>query len=382
MKQPRHKALAILAFIIIFGCVGFFMVKGGKPFPTKNVPSADDAPTLLESTDGGKENAKTRMPGISGEPQEETNAADVVELEPLPRDQPNPYRIKHAVTFGARGKITLHVVDSNGQDVPGAAIQGGFYNNGKSGYEIKEKTGVSGRVTLENDCTGDLNFWIEKEGYYRTSNRYWFFKNGFDCVKRGRWLPWNPTLRIVLKEKRAPVSLAITQIDSFLQVREPTGFDCVKGDWTQPHGKGDTADIAFHYDSVCDDTYRFLTNRLVITVNHGGGFQILRGDAFSRFKSVYEAPDDGYTDTVECQFERSGSTIAKNITVTENDYIVFRIRRESGASDSSPIFRYGKIYNFRYGESLNKKGNGYIKFTHYFNPNPGDRNLEAEGRYP
>ena len=307
---------------------------------------------------------------------------DAVELEPLPRDQPNPYRIKHAVTFGARGKVTVHVVDSNGKDVPGAAVQGGFYNNGKSGYGFKEKTGASGLVTLENDCTGDLNFWVEKEGYYRTSNRYWFFKNGFDCVKRGRWLPWNPTLRVVLKEKRGPVSLVTTQIESFLPMRELTGFDCAKGDWTPPNGKGDTADITFHYDSVSDDTHCFYTNRLIITASKGGGFQILNGDTFSQFRSVYEASGDGYADTVECQFERSGSTIAKNITVAENDYIVFRIRRESGASDSNPVFKYGKIYNFKYGESMSKKGFGYVKYTHYFNPNPGDRNLEAEGRYP
>ena len=307
---------------------------------------------------------------------------DVSELEPLPRDQPNPYRIKHAVTFGARGKVTIHVVDSNGKDVPGAAVQGGFYNNGKSGYEIKEKTGVSGRVTLENDCTGDLNFWVEKEGYYRTSNRYWFFKNGFDCVKRGRWLPWNPTLRVMLKEKRAPVSLSITQIESFLPVREPTGFDCVKGDWTQPHGKGDTADITFYYDSTGNDTRSFHTNHLTITASNGGGFQVLRGDTFSKFRSVYDAPEDGYTDTIECWYERTPSTIVRNSKIAENEYIVFRICRSQGASDSSPIFRYGKIYNFRHGESVGKKGYGYAIFKHFFNPNPGDRTLEAAGWDP
>ena len=108
----------------------------------------------------------------------------------------------------------------------------------------------------------------------------------------------------------------------------------------------------------------------------------MRGDTFSKFKSVYEAPDDGYTDTIEFQFERTRSKIIKNITVAENDYIVFRIRRESGDSDSSPIFKYGKIYNFRYGESVGKKGFGHIIFKHFFNPNPGDRTLEAEGWDP
>jgi hypothetical protein len=48
---------------------------------------------------------------------------------------------------------------------------------------------------------------VIKPGFYKSNVTYWFFKNYFDCVKDGRWIPWNPTVEVVLKEIRNPIKM-------------------------------------------------------------------------------------------------------------------------------------------------------------------------------
>jgi len=55
--------------------------------------------------------------------------------------------------------------------------------------------------------TGDLNYWITKDGYYKTEGGYWFYPGPERSVKDGRWQPWNPTNTVVLKEIRNPVPM-------------------------------------------------------------------------------------------------------------------------------------------------------------------------------
>ena len=303
-------------------------------------------------------------------------------LSPLPSDKPNPFQIKHAVTYGARGKVTLHVIDSMGRGVSDAIIQGGFYNNGQSGHGFKEKTESSGLVTLENDCTGDLNFWAEKKGYYRTDQRYWFFKNGFDCVKDGRWMPWNPTITVVLKEKRKPVQVVIKRVDAKLPKDERAGFDCLLGDWLPPLGSGKMADISFLYRSDYNGIFGCLTNSLTITTDFGGGFIKLKQDAFSQLWSVYEAPESGYVPELFFEHARTPETILKDVTLSKNDYLVFHSRAGKIPGWGLVGAYYGKLNDFEYGEDYKKPGFGFIKFTYYFNSHPNDRNLEAEQRAP
>lgn len=108
--------------------------------------------------------------------------------------------VKQAQANGALGAVTFLVVDDHGVPVPEAAVRGGFYNHGKNGYGFETQTDGNGFVVLQNKCAGDVNFIINKEGYYETCLRYWFFKANYDCVKDGRWIPWNPTIEVTLKQ--------------------------------------------------------------------------------------------------------------------------------------------------------------------------------------
>ncbi len=192
------------------------------------------------------------------------------ELAPLPTNEPLPYRIKHAVTYGAKAKITLRVVDSKGAPVADALVGGGFYNHDEKGHDFKERANEKGEVTLEDTCVGDLNFGVMKDGYYSTGTTYWFFKNYFDCVKDGRWIPWNPTVEIVLKEILNPTKM-IKKCGLLLAfpMREKVGFDFEVGDVVAPFGTGKESDVLFNFDSWQNFNPYCYSNRFVLIAGNG-----------------------------------------------------------------------------------------------------------------
>ena len=309
---------------------------------------------------------------------------DVVELEPLPRNRPNPYRIKHAVTAGAKAKITLRVVDSKGAPVEGAFVVGGFYNHGKKGHRFEKHTDRNGCVTLEDRCVGDLNFGVSKDGYYTTGTTHWFFKTGFDCVKDGRWIPWNPTVDITLKEIRNPIPLYTRRIEKPFPKGDNVGFDCMAGDFVSPWGKGDHSDFFVKYESVRTPVppgmklsdFLCFTNSLLLSATEGGGFATRQKDTFSKLVADYEAPKDGYTDTITYELKRTKAKIFVDRKLDTNQYLFFRSRVGKTGEKAS----FGKIYEFVFNESRKETNSVTLRMIYYFNPTPNDRNLEFDGR--
>lgn len=277
-----------------------------------------------------------------------TNEKDDRGLMSLPVNKPLPDRIRHALTFGAKAKITLRIIDSKGFPVGDALIGGGFYNHGEKGHRFEKKTNTDGKVILEDNCVGDLNFGVIKDGYYDTRTTYWFFKNYFDCVKDGRWIPWNPTIEIVLKEKRAPKPLYTKEVESVFPKRESVGFDCLAADFVEPFGKGTIADFYLHYDSVVPLNgvtlldWSYLTNNLTISSVGGGGFITKSKDIFSKMISEYEAPEKGYTDAVNYELKRTRDKIFMDRKLDNDKYLFFKSRvKRIGEAESA---NYGKIY--------------------------------------
>jgi hypothetical protein len=77
---------------------------------------------------------------------------------------------------GAVGAITLRVVDTTGTPVTGAELFGGFWNSKPDDPPTTGISDANGEISVKGICRGDFNFQITKDGYYRTSLRYWFFK--------------------------------------------------------------------------------------------------------------------------------------------------------------------------------------------------------------
>jgi len=378
MKRQRIPTVVLcaLCLITVIG-VGWFVInRSGVPAAHENEDghaverNADAAPK-----DHGEANVVLKrasdLPG--GQMREEFGGG---ELARLPIREPLPYRIRHAVTYGAKAKITLRVADSKGVPVADALVGGGFYNHDEKGHDFKERTNEKGEVTLEDTCVGDLNFGVMKDGYYSTGTTYWFFKNYFDCVKDGRWIPWNPTVEIVLKEMRNPIKMI--KNNSLLlafPMRENVGFDLEVGDVVAPFGAGKESDVSFYFDSWQHFNPYCYSNRFVITVGNGGSIATAHEDSFSAFKFAYAPPDSGWASDLTLGMVRTKDKILRDVSLGKEEYWVVAVRR----GDKK---RFAVVSDFEFGGS--DRGTNYcgVLLSYYLNPNPGDTNLEIKGHYP
>jgi len=388
MKRQRKPTLvlAVLCLAAVIGGGWFVMNRIGAPATThgnEGTHAVKQNTGAALKAHGETEAVLKRSADPSGGQTRETPGDG--ELAPLPTNEPLPYRIRHAVTYGAKAKITLRVVDSKGVPVADALVGGGFYNHDEKGHDFKERTNGKGEVTLEDTCVGDLNFGVMKDGYYSTGTTYWFFKNYFDCVKDGRWIPWNPTVEIVLKEIRNPIPLYTRRIEASLPKGQKIGFDCFKGDFVTPFGKGENADFYLTYESVIPPNavtlhdWSFLTNSLSLVAAEAGGFVTHKKDSFSKLVTHYEAPENGYAHVINYEMRRTHDKIFLNERLDESEYLFFktRVRRKPEGDEEAC---YGKIYELVFSEHYAETNKAKIRISYYFNPAPNDRNLEFDGK--
>ena len=216
-----------------------------------------------------------------------------------------------------------------------------------------------------------------KDGYYKTEGKHWFYRRGENCVQGGRWQPRNPTIGIVLKERRSPAPMYAKRVDAAIPVQDrAVGFDLEKGDWVAPYGQGIRADLVFEYTATYGQTPSF-AKRLGITFSSGqDGLQAFAFDATSEFPSMYTAPEDGYVPTLVLEYELTPGKVIKNAQLGEDKYLVCRFRTTTDKEGKITSANYGKIYGpIQYG----RMGDTHrVMFTYYFNPTANDRNLEFD----
>lgn len=293
--------------------------------------------------------------------------------------------VREAMAYGVRAKITLHVRDAKGDDVENAQVLGQFNSRGREEREFTKFTDDKGMLVLESQCVGDFYYIITKDGHYPTHGQYWFFLEGEDCVHDGRWIPWNPTWEVVLKEKRNPIPMYTKYSKVFLPLKgKAFAFDCLVGDLVEPYGKGKETDLFFTYSSdLSGEAERKYTNQLVIAASSvSGGIQKLTMDSWSEFRSVHNAPDGGYQPVIVFSCKSESAAIRQEVKFSNDICLVFQSRVQTSKDGRVLSANYGKIYpmNFDYGEAPPDKGQGRVEFGYYFNPTPNDRNLEFDGK--
>jgi hypothetical protein len=255
---------------------------------------------------------------------------------------------------------------------------------------VKGVSDKNGLFTAEKESTWRCEWVVQKDGYYDTTGLHsWTQGLSNDSVKNGRWQPWNPTVEVVLKEKRNPITLRRNMRfmrDIILPVKnQPVGFDFLLDDWIAPFGKGKIADLiftySFHFPENSEDEY---VSRLVIeTATMDDGLVLLEKNKWSGFPSVYEAPHEGYEPKITLITRRLNKNTLEKVELTEDQYLVFRSRTVKNLQGHVIQSNFGKIYGrLIYGGSAKNKEGGEIRLNYYFNPNNNDPNLESEGGEP
>jgi hypothetical protein len=287
---------------------------------------------------------------------------------------------RQAAIDGAEAKVTLHVVDTEGKEVSDAFVSLTFAFRQKNKPQIG-LTDSNGLFVAQGTLTDDIIYRVSKTGYYETFDRFFMAKAATRCVENGRWIPWNPTLQVTLKEIRKPIPMYVKCFEGALSKNVETGFDCIVGDFLMPHGKGKTADFIFRYTSECTVWHDGnMTNRLDIVAPPDGGLMQESKNVFSLLVSAYNAPVGGYLPQITYSLKRTESKISEQMKLDESEYLVFLSRVEKDPLGKIREQKFGKIYAILYGENPDKKNSGVIRFTYYFNPMPNDRNLEFDGK--
>jgi hypothetical protein len=274
---------------------------------------------------------------------------------------------------GAKGRITLRVIDPEGRPVDKAEVTAGFYYPHKDQGIKKSITDTNGICGIEGMSCDDMWYAVSKNDYYETRGTYIFSTQENVDVEKGCWQPWNPIFEAVLKQIKNPVPMLST---GRLQPELPKtnafiGFDLERKDWVAPYGKGVHDDFCFQIKRrfVSRDDYD--AELTLVVTNSLDGIQVFLADTTkgSKFYLPYEAPMDGYKTNLVLRL----SPGTQPQYLMDQNYI-FRARTKTDENGRVVSALYGHIRGPIKFDVINSH-TAIIVFSYYLNLD-GTRNLE------
>ena len=245
---------------------------------------------------------------------------------------------RNAMRYGAMAKLTLKIVDDDGQPVPNAVSDVSFIDIATRMDETRGLSDTDGLFTASGKARLSIGGTVSKVGYYASNFK---FKKGdppglhdyggesskiyYDSlVKDGRWLPWNPTIPVVLREVRNPIPMYVAHIDKRSM---PSGvameFDCIKQDWLAPYGDGSVADFRVQFVAVDSPGYDGACRLILSPVDEGGGFLRRQKMLDSQFVSEHDAPLEGYAGFEINRVKELNFKERNPDDITDDDYLIF-----------------------------------------------------------
>jgi len=291
-----------------------------------------------------------------------------------------------AIYYGADTKVTFRIVDHHGKPIEDAKVRITLYRRSRltgnrKTVVLHELSDENGLVKIQGKTTAKFILWVRKDGYYETGYHYALNDHPQPLLEDGRWLPWDSTVDVLLKPKLNPVSMYIKSIErkEIPLFGKPVGYDLEVADWVAPFGKGKVTDLSFTFTGYLEDYWTGGSELVVSASGPGAGIQILKKDMVSDFKSVYQAPLDGYEKQIQFYEEQTKEEgFIRRKQLEDDEYLVFRTRTKVDEDGNLVEACYGKIYpplEFGPFQMNHEKSKGKIDFRFYFNPH-GTRNLE------
>jgi hypothetical protein len=278
---------------------------------------------------------------------------------------------------GAKGKLTLKVVDEKGAPVEGAIIGGHFQMANRKG--INGMSDADGLFVMKDKSRGKMHYGVRKHGYYRTSGEYIFGSHDGVVVKNGKWQPWNETRVVILKKIRNPIPMYAKTAETHLPSNTSSvGYDLMIGDWVAPHGEGKVTDFLFAITKRRVKSWSDFDGSLSVTFRAAKDGVRLRGgvgDGGSDFPWDHHAPEGEYDSLSQIGI---GYVPGKGLYKSnESAACYFRVRSETNEVGELTSAYYGKISGpIKF--DVRDTATGWIRFTYYLNPTPNDRNMEFD----
>lgn len=286
--------------------------------------------------------------------------------------------MEEARRHGSEGQVTLRVVDSTNMPVEKAEVSIAFWASDSSADAVVSggQTDTNGLFVATGKTIHSMNYTVTKKGHYNTTGKYWFYRQGEDNVRDGRWQPWNPTKTVVLKEVRDPIAMYAKRVDAPVPIQDrPVGFDLEVGDWVAPHGEGKQPDLLFTYKAEVQDFWNGALELIIACTNKLDGFIRTKKDMASDLVSAYEALGSRYEPEIQFAFVTTTDRDLKVEKMGSEEYLTFRVRTLLDDEGNIVSARYGKIYGpIEFGVGKEH----HVRFTYYFNPTANDGNLEFD----
>ncbi len=266
-------------------------------------------------------------------------------------------------------KVTIKVVDEDGNPIEGARVGMGFEKNTGWATESSGRQGLTrsdGLFSATGSGNGHITYGARKEDYYDSYYDY-DFKDGD---------PWNKELKIVMRKIENPVQMYIKNAAIKIPViGEEVGFDLILYDWVTPYGIGKHRDFMFFLEKKYIDRDNFESNLTIKFSNIKDGIIKVLDDPEngSVFKLPKYAPKDGYNSIIKLE-RRQGLGKSRVRGYRQDDSYLFRCRSEIEGSKPHRSM-YGKILGPIQFDRRTDPTEIYFKY--YINPDY-TRNLEHD----
>lgn len=286
-------------------------------------------------------------------------------------------------------RLKVEVASSEGDLVEGAEVGVGSYSTpkGKYPYETNGRTDARGVFVATINSFGEVAAFARRSGYYDTDTTVIRLGDRaaiLGATERGRWEPWERTIKVVLKPIKNPVPMYAKGIRNYLPAAgKALGYDLEKGDWVAPYGKGEKVDCEFTHEAKNEVNNLNYSGKLVLRfIGQGNGIQShdrVSSDGISALKMPYAAPVDGYVSSWTWENARitEEKPHATSRFVGEMQYgrgFFFRVRAVVDADGKIISAWYGKING---PVDFDSRGHGFVNFGYHLNPDT-TRNVEFD----
>ena len=287
-----------------------------------------------------------------------------------------PHHVLVFLDTSATAKMTFHVTDFEGRDVPDASFQVTFSSDFlllNTSTSRNGKTDKSGIFSAKGKTDYAVHYNVEKKGYYSTYGVQKLNQQYGDNIKNGKWIPWNPTVEVTLieiRKKQNPVPLYAKEL--FIELPDGDGgfaYDFFVGDLMPPHGIGIVTDVVFQVETTISEKYNIKGLKGEMLFFGGNGIQAFSVDEKFTDRRMqllpFHAPETGYHSILS---EANGD-IKEGQVLTG---YFFKIRVADDGKDGC----YGMI---RTRIEFSYPNRPCIKFTYLLNPDQ-TTNLEFDGK--
>jgi len=286
---------------------------------------------------------------------------------------------------GPTFKFTVKAVDTNGNPISDAETSATF--TGSKSQVVEGKTDKNGLFSASGATTPICGVTVKKEGYYTSGYSFeQMILEHLDESEKGlfnRWVPWNPTVEVILKEKRNPIPMYVGGTGGHKEIPifdQPVGYDLEKNDWVAPYGDGNIKDFIFVF-YVSDQNAKSweewsCSYNLTFSNDNDGILEYFPPkDSKSEYIWPYEAPETGYQHAItgfNSMEKNANDTYRNETTYNQERNYIFRVRTKVGSKGNIVEAKYGKIR----GDII--QGLKTVAFGYSLNPT-GTRNLEFSG---